>query len=126
MEAYRRLSRATTLADLEAVIQSMTEAYGPPPPAAQALLDLTELRIAASTLGIDSMKLDDRDLIFEVRKAAGLQDVFADAPGRLTVIDEKTLYYRPPEQYLDPPSTLLAVLRKLLVRPVRARQAVEA
>jgi hypothetical protein len=41
------------------------------------------------------------------------------------VVDEKTVYYRPPENYLDPPETLLAVLRKLLVRPHREREAAQ-
>ena len=45
--------------------------------------------------------------------------VFADAPGRATLIDNHQVYYRPPANYLEDPATLLAVLRKLLVRPVR-------
>jgi len=35
----------------------------------------------------------------------------------LGVIDHETIYYRPPENYLEP-GTLMAVLRKLIVRPV--------
>ncbi|MFA9477997.1 transcription-repair coupling factor [Phycisphaerales bacterium AB-hyl4] len=119
MEAYRRLSRATTLKDYEQVVADLKDAYGEPPPTAQTLLDLTELRIAASTLGIDGLKLEGPDLIFTTRQAAKLNDVFVDAPGRVSLIDEKTVYYRPPSNYLQPIETLLAVLRKLLVRPLR-------
>ncbi|MEO0966405.1 MAG: hypothetical protein AAFY08_14970, partial [Planctomycetota bacterium] len=63
---------------------------------------------------------DGPDLIFtaEDKNATHrLNDRFGDAPGRVTVLDDTTLYYRPPANYLAPPVTLLAVLRKLLARP---------
>ena len=118
MEAYRRISRAATLAELDEVIQSIRDAYGEAPKQAQTLINLTEVRIAASTLGIDTLKLEGPDLIFTTREPQKLEIVFSAAPGRVSVLDESTLYYRPPSNYLDPPDTLLAVLRKLLVRPV--------
>jgi transcription-repair coupling factor (superfamily II helicase) len=124
MEAYRRISRAATLNELDEVIQSIRDAYGEPPKPAQTLINLTEVRIAASTLGIDTLKLEGPDLIFTTRSPKKLQAVFANAPGRVSVLDEMTLYYRPPSNYLDPPETLLAVLRKLLVRPVAQEAAV--
>jgi transcription-repair coupling factor (superfamily II helicase) len=120
MEAYRRISRAATLNELDEVIQSIREAYGDAPKQAQTLINLTEVRIGASTLGIDTLKLEGPDLIFTTRDPRKLEAVFNNAPGRVSVLDETTLYYRPPSNYLDPPETLLAVLRKLLVRPVTA------
>ncbi len=114
METYRRISRAATLAELAAVTDDMIDAYGQPPPQAQALIDLAEVRVAASTRQIDRIKLDGPDLIFTVRSAAQLNDAFARAAGRVSVIDEKTIYWRPPSSYLQPP-TLLAVLRRMLI-----------
>ncbi|MCE9592277.1 MAG: transcription-repair coupling factor [Planctomycetes bacterium] len=118
MEAYRRISRSATLDELEAVSRDLTDAYGQPPPAAQALLDLTQIRIAAGTLGVAGIKLEGPDLIFRTKQPKKLDDVLRDAPGRASVIDENTVYYRPPPGYLEP-GTLAAVLRKLLVRPLR-------
>jgi len=118
MDAYRRLSRATTLKRLDAVTESLTGAYGDPPPPAQALLELTEVRVAASTLGVDTLKLDGPDLVFTCRSPRKLSDAITDAPGRVTVLDDKTVYWRPPPRYTEPES-LLPVLRKLLVRPTR-------
>ena len=120
MEAYRRISRAVTLDELREVVRSIRDAYGEPPKQAQILIDLTEVRVAASTLGIDTLKLEGPDLIFRTKHAGKLDNVFAGAPGRVSVLDESTLYYRPPANYLEPADTLLAVLRKLLVRPIRA------
>ena len=119
MEAYRRMSRAATLDELAAVVKDITDAYGQPPPQAQALIDLTELRIATSTLQVRALKLDGPDLIFRTDRPGKLDPLLKDAAGRTTVIDERTVYYRPPANYLDPPSTLVAVLRKLLVNPLR-------
>ncbi len=128
MSAYRRLTRVDTLAGLDAVVRDLTDAYGKPPPQAQTFIDITEVRIAAAALAVDKLQLEGPDLIFTLRAvgraAANLQRVFTDAPGRLTVLDEKTLYWRPPARYIEAPDTLLAVLRKLLVRPVRSEAAV--
>ena len=125
MEAYRRLTRVDTLEDLDAVVEDLTDAYGKPPEQAQRFIDLAELRIGAALLGVERLQLEGPDLIFTIgslRDAAKkLESVFAGAPGRVTVLDEKTVYWRPPGNYLDEPGTMLAVLRKLLVRPLRAQ-----
>ncbi|MFK7789003.1 MAG: transcription-repair coupling factor, partial [Phycisphaeraceae bacterium] len=127
MEAYRRLTRVETLPDLDAVIEDLTDAYGKTPEVAQRFIDLAELRIAAAQLGIDRLQLEGPDLIFTIGSlkdaAIKLEGIFAGAPGRVTLLDSKTVYWRPPAKYLDEPNTMLAVLRKLLVRPVRERDA---
>jgi len=117
MDAYRRLSRAATLEELQTVVQDLTDAYGEPPAQAQILLDLTELRIAATLAGADAIKLDGPDVIFRTQKPTKLVPVLEGALGRVSVIDDKTVYWRPPANYLEP-ATLLAVLRKLLVGPL--------
>lgn len=119
MEAYRRLSRAAGLEELAQVVQDLTDAYGEPPPPAQMLIDLTELRIAASTLQVRGIKLEGPDLIFRTEHPQRLDPLLKTAPGRASVIDNQTVYYRPPANYLAPPATLLAVLRKLLVAPAK-------
>ncbi|MEM9883992.1 MAG: TRCF domain-containing protein, partial [Planctomycetota bacterium] len=119
MDAYRRLTRVDTLDRLDAVVQDLTDAYGDPPAAAQHFIDLTEVRVAASTHRIDKVRLEHPDLIFTTTKPGPLSGLFRGAPGRATVLDDATLYYRPPANYLDDPATVLAVLRKLLVRPLR-------
>ena len=121
MHTYRRLSRAASLGELDDVVATIEDAYGKPPDSTQRLIDLTELRIAASTLLIDRIKLEGPDLIFTTTKPGKLNDIFKKAPGRTTVVDDHTIYWRPPERYLSPVETLLAVLRKLLVWPVRGR-----
>ena len=119
METYRRLSRAAALDELDAVVRDLTDAFGNPPPKAQTAIDLAEIRVAGATLGIESIRVDGPDVIFKTPRPAKLDDTLRNAPGRVSVIDDNTIYFRPPPAYLEPP-TLLAVLRKLLVTPCRA------
>ncbi len=118
MDTYRRLSRAASLEELDGVVQDMNDAYGQPPKPVRQLIDLTEIGIAASTANIEALKLDGPDLIFKTRHPKLLEELLADAPGRTTMLDPQTVYYRPPSNYLED-DTLMAVLRKLLVRPLR-------
>jgi len=117
LEAYRRLSRCVTMKELETVGQNLTDAYGDPPAPARVLLDLTELRIAATHTGVDALKLDGPDVIFRTAQPRGLESILQGAPGRVSLIDDTTVYWRPPTNYTEP-ATLLAVLRKIMKRPM--------
>ncbi len=119
MAMYRRFSRTATLTELDALVADMLNAYGEAPEPVQRLIDLAELRIAAGTLGVKVVKLEPPDVIFSTDHPQKLDALLCDAPGRATLVDEKTVYYRPPANYLEPATTLLAVLRKLLIRPLR-------
>ncbi len=115
LDAYRRLSRASSLEGLGAVVRDLTDAFGPPPPPAQRLVDLTQVRILATLANLAAIKRDGPDLILtHPPDAPGIEDRFAQAPGRTTRLTPTTLYWRPPSNYLEPATTLLAVLRKVL------------
>ncbi len=126
METYKRLSRAMTRNQVQAVANDLTDAYGDPPDATQALIDLTEIRVLAGALQVEGIKLEGSDLIFRARHVPTLEPLLRGAPGRTTLIDDRTVYWRPPSNYLEPPSTLLAVLRKLLTVPDDAPSPVSA
>ncbi len=55
MEAYRRLAAVTDPADVEDLRAEWTDRYGPPPPAAEALLAAARLRAECVRLGIRSV-----------------------------------------------------------------------
>ena len=120
MEAYRRLALAATPEEVRTFEAELTEAYGPPPPQARRLIDLAELRTAASRMEIRSITVRERDVVIRTRDPAAAQARLAGARGTLRLLPPKPgeeaaeLYYRPPESYLEP-SSLLAVLRKHLV-----------
>jgi len=128
MDAYRRLSRCDTLDELAQVVADLIDAYGKPPDAARTLIELTEIRLAASTHRVTSIQLEGPDVIFKTPGSGFTLPLEAHfrgqgVIGRVSVIDGETLYYRPPANYLNPPATLLAVLRKLLVTPLKRATA---
>jgi transcription-repair coupling factor (superfamily II helicase) len=113
LDAYRRLTRCTDLEMLEQLTKDLADAYGEAPRQAMVLFALTELRLLAGLYGIDSIIRKDPDVVLTVRDAGKAQSVLVGAPGRLSVIDEKTIYLRMPKTYLEP-ETLLMVLRNLI------------
>ncbi|MCC7204443.1 MAG: transcription-repair coupling factor, partial [Phycisphaeraceae bacterium] len=128
MDAYKRLSRAASMEELTQLTKDLVDAYGQPPETVQALFDLAELRIAASSLGVRMIRLDGPDVILRSDDPWKVERAFVSSlngspgrdnkgprvQGRVTVLDDKTVYYRPPANYLEFPETLLAVLRKAL------------
>ena len=113
LDAYRRLTRCTDLEMLEQLVKDLTDAYGEPPRQAQVLFALTELRLLAGLYGIESIIRKEPDVVLTVRDAGKAQTALAAAPGRLSVVDEKTVYLRMPKTYLES-ETLLMVLRNLM------------
>jgi transcription-repair coupling factor (superfamily II helicase) len=113
MDIYRRLTRCTSIEMLDELRKDVTDAFGEMPRQAIVLFALTELRLLAGLYGIESVIKKDPDVVLTVRDAARAQTALHGAPGTLRVIDEKTVYLRPPPTYLDP-ETLLMVLRNLI------------
>jgi transcription-repair coupling factor (superfamily II helicase) len=113
MDVYRRLARCTSMEMLQALEQDLKDAFGEPPRPALILLALTELRLLAGIFGIESIIRKEPDVILTVRDALRAQAGLTGAPGRLTVVDEKTVYLRLPQGFLES-DTLLMILRNLL------------
>jgi transcription-repair coupling factor (superfamily II helicase) len=113
MDVYRRLTRCTDLAMLGELQKDVTDAFGELPQQAEVLFALTELRLLAGMYGIESIIRKDPDVVLKVREANKAQSVLLAAPGSLRVIDETTVYLRPPAVYLQP-ETLLIMLRNLI------------
>jgi transcription-repair coupling factor (superfamily II helicase) len=113
MDAYRRLSRCTDLAMVADLSQDFKDAYGEFPRQVIILVALTELRLLAGHYGIESVIKQEPDVVLKMREAQRVQRALIGAPGTLRVVDDKTLYFRPPPNYLEP-EVLLMTLRNLM------------
>ena len=119
LEAYRRISQAERIQDLEGVERDLASAYGSLPPSAQTLLQLAQLRVLAAAIGIRSITLHEEDVIFATEQPQELQRRMAGAKGTLRLVgqvDRKGLaqvYYRPPANYLES-DTILTILNHRL------------
>ncbi|MGI8797057.1 MAG: transcription-repair coupling factor [Acidimicrobiia bacterium] len=57
MEAYRRLAAVTSPADIEDIRAEWVDRYGPPPPPAEALLEVARLRAECVRVGVRSVSV---------------------------------------------------------------------
>ncbi len=119
LEAYRRISRAQSIEDLQRVERDLASAYGSLPRSAQTLIQLAELRVLAAAIGIRSITRHEADVIFATEKPQELQQRMAEAKGSLRLVGQVNskgfaeVYYRPPANYLES-DTILTVLRHRL------------
>jgi transcription-repair coupling factor (superfamily II helicase) len=113
MEVYRRLAQCRNPVHLRQLAADLEDNYAKAPEEVQVLLDLAEIRILASQLGIQSIIRMDPDLIFSVTEISKVRDVFRDAPGSVRLPDEKTLHWRLPGNYLQMPTLVVVLLKRL-------------
>jgi transcription-repair coupling factor (superfamily II helicase) len=124
MDVYRRLAVAGGRDDLDQLEKDLIDLFGKPPVSVLQLLQLAEIRLLASRLGIRSIIEKRPDLIFSVDKMYTIKPLLTRSGDgsptskrtRWSIPDENTAHLRLPENYFETPSTLLAILRKLLAR----------
>jgi transcription-repair coupling factor (superfamily II helicase) len=113
LDVYRRIVSCRSQEELDRLQADLIDAYGPIPPGVDTLLEMAEIRVLASDLSIDSVIRMGPDIIFTVRDQSKVDRVFHGAAGSVRLPKPDTIYWRPPKSYLEMP-TLLAVLRRRL------------
>ncbi|CAG0970326.1 Transcription-repair-coupling factor [Phycisphaerales bacterium] len=126
LEAYRRLAIAADRAQVDRVRADLTDAYGEPPKVTQRLLDLAEVRVVLASLGVRTVTIRERDVIFLCEDGDRVAAVLrkhsppGDSGGTVRPLPPKEgetlaeVYFRPPPNYLTEPDTVLAVIRARL------------
>ena len=134
LEAYRRIATAQAPTEVDAVETDLTAAYGAPPEITARLLELARLRTAAAALGVRSIAIRDKDVMFRCNDADALAFALEGAQGTVRILSESVatpaaeglaeVAFRPPEQWLEP-TTLLTLLRRRLMEasPAQAPSA---
>ncbi len=114
MDAYRKIAVARTGEDLKQLESELADVYGPVPEEAELLVELSEIRIAASKHDIKSIVASGYDLAFSFAESPGdkMNSLFANVSGRVRIADNKTVYLRLPGNYFEP-RTVLSILRKM-------------
>jgi transcription-repair coupling factor (superfamily II helicase) len=113
LDVYRRLTRCGSIEMLGELESDIKDAFGELPRQVVLLFALTEVRLLAQIFGVSSIIKKDPDVILTVSDAARVGFALTGAPGRLTVVDDKTVYLRMPAQFNEP-DTLLLVLKNLM------------
>ena len=113
LDVYRRLTRCSDLMMCDMLQQDMKDAFAEPPRQVLVLFALTELRLLCGIFGIDSIIKKDPDVVITMVDVAKAESALSGAPGTLRVVDEKTVYLRMPQTFLES-ETCLMVLRNLM------------
>jgi transcription-repair coupling factor (superfamily II helicase) len=126
MDAYRRVSQANDHEALEKIRGDLISAYGDLPQRTEILFDLAEIRISATQLGVRFITRHEDDIIFRTSRPGDLEDHMRGAKGTLRMVGDvdaaglMTVYYRPPKAFLEAPSLLTVLRRRLRGESVRA------
>jgi transcription-repair coupling factor (superfamily II helicase) len=117
MDVYRKIAIAKTKEDLKQIESELADVYGPVPDEVELLLELAQLRIAASKQDIKSIVVSGQDLIFSFEKGLGkkTKSLFQKIKGKIRTPDSKTVYLRLPANYFEP-RTMMSILRKILAK----------
>ena len=80
------------------------------------LLELAELRIAASRIDIKSIVTSGKNVVFSFAKEAPAKakSIFTNVKGKIRIPDPKTVYLHLAPGYFEP-NTLITILRKILM-----------
>ncbi|MEE2973431.1 MAG: transcription-repair coupling factor, partial [Planctomycetota bacterium] len=127
MDAYRRIGEADRFAQLDATVRDLESAYGELPRNVARLVELAEIRLASALIGVRSLFVKDRDVIFRTTAPASLQEALDGAKGSVRLIApdgaggtieavegaEVEIYYRPPESYLEVESRATVLRHRL-------------
>ncbi len=114
MDVYRKIAVARTIEDLKQIESELADVYGPAPDEVKLLLELAQLRIAASKQDIKSIVTSGQDLVFSFEKDAKSKAafLFKNISGKVRILEPKTVYLRLPASYFEP-RTIMSVLRKI-------------
>jgi transcription-repair coupling factor (superfamily II helicase) len=127
MDVYRKVAVARSPADLGQIEAELVDVYGPLPDEARLLLDIGDLRIAASKWDIRNIVIQvpspgitivsrgpTGDLIFSFKHDPGrkVKTLFDATRGEVLKPDTKTVRLRLPQSYFEP-RTLIVFLRRL-------------
>ena len=117
MDMYRKIAVSRGEEDLKQIENELADVYGPVPEEVKFLLELAELRIAASAQDIKRVVTIGHNLVFSFTKdaSAGAKSLFANVKGKIRIPDPKTVYLHPAPGYFEP-KTLMTVLRKIFNR----------
>ncbi len=92
IDLYRRLVRVNTREELDGFRAELRDRFGPLPPEAENLLELAELRLAASRWAIRSIRLEDKDVVFNYMILGLMDKLRRISRGRLRIVDNRSAY----------------------------------
>lgn len=108
---YCRLARSISQAEIANIVHDLESGYGALPNSVTRLKMYHELRVGASLLGIETLMIDDHDVVIRTNEAALLERCLKNAKGTLRKVggvssSRRTVYYYRSKHAIDPTDLL--------------------
>ncbi|MCC6737520.1 MAG: transcription-repair coupling factor [Planctomycetia bacterium] len=113
IELYRRICKAKSREELDAVKTEFHDRFGPPPEPVQSLLTIAEVRVGASKHDLSTIGQGGTRIVAKFRIRATAEMLKAKFPGRVRIVDDTNLHIVPEPETSDP-RKLLALARETL------------
>jgi transcription-repair coupling factor (superfamily II helicase) len=117
---YRRLAEAKDFDMLKGVLGDLQSAYGELPTTAKWLVQYHELRIAATNMNVESIMVEEGDVVIRTRDPETLRRALKSVDATVREVGQRlstgaiAIYVRPANGVSDP-EMLLVLLRNALV-----------
>ena len=121
IDVYRRLSRVTTVEQVDDMATELADRFGPLPAAVTRMLELARVRVGAAAQGIDSIGLQPGMLVIghhDLRAVERLKGACQAAGMTLRIVGERTAVMPLDSAVAADPDRVLRAIRTLL-RPQR-------
>ena len=113
MDFYRRLSRTSTVSDVDALDAELRDRFNAPPDETVNLIEIARLRIMAYQLAINKIYTDGTDIIFEFASRRKFNRVVERSTRPIRVTDDNFAYMKLEDRDKNA-AYLLAMLKKIL------------
>ena len=117
MEIYRKIARASVLAEIEGIYEELKDRFGEPPQCALDLLARETLRIFAVPLGITYLGLRRAHVLAKFTDPARIHKTFAALRGKVRIVDNETMHILLPAGFESPQQVTSYVMGLLQHRP---------
>ena len=115
LRLYQRIASITSAADRDAVCKDMVDLYGPLPPEARTLADVSLLRVLGSRVGVQKIEIDARVCMVRFASVDYLQSV-AYQTAKRRIGDECKVAEREATLGLQPVKNTIAYKMQLVTR----------
>jgi transcription-repair coupling factor (superfamily II helicase) len=115
IDFYRRMTRVEQFSEIDQLRGELLDRFGPPPPPAERLLKLADIKLEASVWQIHSIYLQDHYVGFRFADKRRIEHLATLLGGKLRIIDDETAIATLKSPQIDA-DRLLATIKAILHR----------
>jgi transcription-repair coupling factor (superfamily II helicase) len=113
IDLYRRLTRVSSPADLETLVEELQDRFGAIPEPANHLIQIASLRMDAAVWRIATIRLENNFLVFDYTDKSRITQLSKLHQRKLRIVDDRSAYW-PLNQLPENPDQILKLVQSVL------------